>query len=417
MDDEERYLFETQGFLHIPQALSPDELRRLNASVDSSPHPPKPPAPGLLPQLTDLLAAWPRPASEPFRELLDHAAIAPRLDEMLGEGHRLDMDPVAIVMSAGDGGGPLHGGGSDRASLVQSAFWHAGRFYTGMLVVEFFLAAEGPGDGGLGTIAGSHKAELPLPASIKSSDMIPGTHEWAAAAEAGARHRAVTEINAAAGDAVIFAEACSHLTLPWTAQHQRRTLLYRFCPGFQCSQYPHGVKPVPQPAWVLNMTPAQQAVMEPPGNGYGINRAINQGDRPRIRGGVLVPPQPPGEPAVHGDPPLMTTEQAYLFDLSGYLHIKQALSSDEVAHISAALDRREGSGGLLEGSDSEPFRDLLVHRSTVPALNTILGEGWRLDSGPNVGSEEQTEGSTNDEFVFKTRNCVLKMINFSAATS
>ena len=207
MDEEERYLFEVQGYLHIPAALDASELQRLNASVDGSPQPPTPPAPGLLPQLTDLLA-WPRPLSEPFRELLDHPSIAPLLDEILGEGHRLDMDPVAIVTEQGEAGGPLHGGGADRASMVQSAFWHAGRFYTGMVVVEFFLAPEGPGDGGLGIIGGSHKAELQLPASMAITG-APGSAEYAEAAAAGARHRAVTEIHAAAGDAVIFAEACS----------------------------------------------------------------------------------------------------------------------------------------------------------------------------------------------------------------
>ena len=154
MDEEERYLFETQGYLHVSNALSSAEVARLNSCVDGSPHPPTA-APGLLPQLTDLLA-WEAPLSGPFRELLDHRAIAPRLDEILGEGHRLDMDPVGIVMDEGDPGGPLHGGGADRASFAQSAFWHAGRFYTGMVVVEFFLAPQGPGDGGLGIISGSH---------------------------------------------------------------------------------------------------------------------------------------------------------------------------------------------------------------------------------------------------------------------
>ena len=166
MNEEERYLFEVQGYLHVPQVLTADELRRLNSSVDQC-GPPKPPAPGtgILRGLSDLLSR-PVPLSEPFRELLDHPVIAPRLDEMIGEGHRLDMNPVGILMDAGDDGGPLHGGGADRASLVQSAFFHANRFYTGMVVVEFFLAAEGPGDGGLGIIGGSHKAELPLPDSM-----------------------------------------------------------------------------------------------------------------------------------------------------------------------------------------------------------------------------------------------------------
>ena len=59
-----------------------------------------------------------------------------------------------------------------------------------------------------GIIGGSHKAELPLPASMAIAG-APGSAEYAEAAAAGARHRAVTEIHAAAGDAVIFAEACS----------------------------------------------------------------------------------------------------------------------------------------------------------------------------------------------------------------
>jgi hypothetical protein len=373
-------------------------VARLNASVDASPKPAA--SAGLLPQLTDLLAT-----PGPFRELLDHQAIAPRLDEILGAGHRLDMEPVGIVMETGDAGGPLHGGGSDRASFAQSAFWHAGRFYTGMVVVEFFLTPQGPGDGGLGIISGSHKAELPLPASMNGgvfpgvSAIAPGSPEWRAAAAAGAAHKAVTEIHAAAGDAVIFAEACAHITLPWRAAHQRRVLLYRFCPGFQATQYPRGVEPLPPPAWVLTMSPAQQAVLAPPGQGFGVNRGGNQGDRPRHQGRVLVPPESPAPPptdAGGAPPPLLGKEQSYLFDLNGFLHLKAALSAAEVARLNAALDRRAEPGepavGMLEGGpDTEAFRELLVHPATVPALNTILGAGYRLDSGPNLGSEEQTE--------------------------
>ena len=34
-----------------------------------------------------------------------------------------------------------------------------------------------------------------------------------------------------AGSAVIFIEALTHGTLPWTADHERRALLYRYTPG------------------------------------------------------------------------------------------------------------------------------------------------------------------------------------------
>ena len=225
------------------------------------------------------------------------------------------------------------------------------------------------------------------------SKIAPGSTEWVTAAAAGAAHKAVTEIQAAAGDAVIFAEACAHITLPWRAAHQRRVLCYRFCPGFQATGYPHGVEPLPPPAWLLGMSPAQRAVLAPPGQGFGINRGANQGDRPRHNGRVLVPPEPPMAARASDDnaPPLLDKEQSYLFDLNGYLHLKAALSPAEVARLADALDG-ERSGGLLEGGhDCEAFRELLVHPSTVPALNTILGAGYRLDSGPNLGSEDQTD--------------------------
>jgi hypothetical protein len=41
----------------------------------------------------------------------------------------------------------------------------------------------------------------------------------------------VTEVHGKAGDAIIFSETCTHGTLPWTAAHQRRAILYKYSPG------------------------------------------------------------------------------------------------------------------------------------------------------------------------------------------
>ena len=81
-------------------------------------------------------------------------------------------------------------------------------------------------------------------------------------------------------------------------------------------------------------------------------------------------------------------------DLNGFLHIKSMLSTSLVESLSTALDRRERAespGPMLQGPDAEPFRELLVHPAIVPALNTILGAGFRLASGPSLGSEDKTE--------------------------
>ena len=254
MDEDERYLWELQGYLRIRGALPPSLLAELNANVGKAPVPPREFEKGAraangegVPRRVDIngMLGWDQPLAQPFRELLDHPPVSSRLDDILGHGHRLDHSPVCITMGKGMGGGGLHGGGADRASLINSSFFKAGQFYTGMVVVVFFLAPEGPGDGGLGIIRGSHKAELPMPKSIRGqvgsgkftsnlpllvisgpiSDrllVIAGKTGAMASGPSDTFLDAVTEIHVDAGDCVIFAEACSHLTLPWQGDHQRR---------------------------------------------------------------------------------------------------------------------------------------------------------------------------------------------------
>ena len=72
----------------------------------------------------------------------------------------------------------------------------------------------------------------------------------------------VMEINAKAGDAVIFTETLTHGTLPWKASHQRRALLYKFSPGFQA--YSAGAHRIDYPDYIEDMSPEQREVMEAP---------------------------------------------------------------------------------------------------------------------------------------------------------
>ena len=72
------------------------------------------------------------------------------------------------------------------------------------------------------------------------------------------------------------------------------------------------------------------------------------------------------------------------------------MAPEEVARLSASLDW--GSASNAPGSKlqwtaphSEPFRELLVHDRVAPALNTILGQGYRLDAGPNLAQETKAE--------------------------
>ena len=117
----------------------------------------------------------------------------------------------------------------------------------------------------------------------------------------------------------------------------------------------------------------------------------------------------------------MTDDERYLFDLTGYLVIRDALSSEEVELCNKAIDHhvdqlreREGSlaGGseALEGSSQrldmggmlawdhpwcETFRDMLIHPSVLSYLQGILGNGYRLDHGPGlIAMDPGCEGGT-----------------------
>ncbi|MCH2661552.1 phytanoyl-CoA dioxygenase family protein, partial [bacterium] len=173
--------------------------------------------------------------------------VKPILEEVLGKGYRLDHGPGLIAMDEGCEGGTLHGGGVERGDISEAYFYKNDKIYTGLTVVEYLLADEGPGDGGVAVVPGSHKANLACPQSMKFWD----SHQ---------EH--VLEVNGQAGDVVIFTETLTHGTLPWTAKHQRRAVLYKFSPG--TLSYGSGPHEVSYGDYIGDMTAEERAVMEAP---------------------------------------------------------------------------------------------------------------------------------------------------------
>jgi len=92
----------------------------------------------------------------------------------------------------------------------------------------------------------------------------------------------------------------------------------------------------------------------------------------------------PGAPAV-------TEEERYLFDLSGYLVVRDALTAGQVAVLNTIMDQRIrdevdptagrhrffGQETLL--SWGQPYRDLIDHARILPYLHEFIGGDPRLD--------------------------------------
>lgn len=259
MNEDEKYLFDLQGYMVLRDVLTPEEVAHCNQAIDRhadqlKPHPRQfEGESGALASevrqhwLSGMLA-WERPWCEPFRELLMHARIRPFLTEFLGSGYRLNEGPDLVVMDKDCAGHYLHGGGVERQDFTQTYMWKHGKIYCGMTVVEFMLADEGPGDGGLAVVPGGHKSNYPLPQSLSFYEKY---QEY------------VVEVHVKAGDVVIFTEACTHGTLKWQGEHQRRTLIYRYTPGYQAFGRPYYISSYPD--YVLDMTEEQRALMRSPG--------------------------------------------------------------------------------------------------------------------------------------------------------
>jgi ectoine hydroxylase-related dioxygenase (phytanoyl-CoA dioxygenase family) len=120
-----------------------------------------------------------------------------------------------------------------------------GKIYTSLTLVEFSLADEGPGDGGLALVPGGHKANYPIPESLRYYE---------------AHQDEVVEVHVRAGDAVLFAEPTIHGTLQWQGAHQRRALIYPYRPSYQASTLFYQAS---FPDYVEDMTEEQQALLKP----------------------------------------------------------------------------------------------------------------------------------------------------------
>jgi hypothetical protein len=251
MTEDERYLFDLNGYLILRGVLSEEEVRICNEALDDnceqlSSSRSQPAADQQRMDFGDMLT-WERPWCEPFREFLAHPTVRPYLLSILGLQYRIDHGPGVIAMNKGVKSLSLHGGGVERPNLLESYFFKDGRIYTGLTVVEFILADEGPGDGGLCVVPGSHKANLRCPDGMKKFEDY---------------QEHVKELNAKAGDAIIFTETLTHGSLAWTADHQRRALLYKFSPGYLA--YGSGHHQVSYPDYYDELTDEQREVLEHP---------------------------------------------------------------------------------------------------------------------------------------------------------
>ncbi|MBD06442.1 MAG: hypothetical protein CME24_19085 [Gemmatimonadetes bacterium] len=267
MNEREQFLFDLQGFLKVEDFLDAEEVQALNDAFDANwdqriDDPNTAPAgstygPVRRGMFTGMLT-WDPPHCQPFRDLLAHRKLIPYLNTLFGRGWKMDHSPFMLTGGKDTEGLRIHGSTSRHFDDSQYYVYRNGQMRCGMIVCQFQLADVNPGDGGMCVIPGSHKANFPCPEPILTWDED---------------REVVYQVPCKTGDLVIFNEATLHGTLPWTAENERRSLLYRYSP--KVVHFAGGTYEVTQPEWVSELTEAQQAVLEPP---YIYNRPLVEDD-------------------------------------------------------------------------------------------------------------------------------------------
>ncbi len=247
MNEEEKYTFDLQGYLRIEGAIDCEALARMNAWVDDQAlgDPRWLGQPGIA-HLNDVLTWGPD-----FRALLDNPVVLPHLKELLGEGVRLDHD-YAIFLQPGGEGLPLHGGATPH-DPAQHYYCAGGRMYNGLMVAAYALTDVPEGVGGFACIPGSHKSHYPCPEDIhrlrRSSPLV-------------------RQVPVRAGACILFTEALLHGTLPWKGPHVRRTVFFKFSPGYMSwsdSAYLPMLANEKANEVLAELNPMQRALLRAPG--------------------------------------------------------------------------------------------------------------------------------------------------------
>lgn len=247
MTEEERYLFDLQGYLLVPNAIEPETVRRLNAWCDQAAESDT----RFRGQTGNAHLEPLLPLHPDFRVLLDNPRILPYLHALMGENIRLDHD-YAIFLQPGHTGLNLHGPNATPFDPNHYYRCYNGQMFNGLTVATYALTDVTPGAGGLAVIPGSHKSNFPCPREIRHFKRPSPI---------------VQQVPVKAGDCVLFTEALVHGTLPWQGPDVRRTLFYKYAPS--CLAWSNRAYfPNPPLAdtsdWRSDLTAAQRKLLVPP---------------------------------------------------------------------------------------------------------------------------------------------------------
>lgn len=263
--DLERYLFDLNGYLVIPGAISADELAACNDTLDDVQdfvgdgwrggvrlhNNPERQEGLILQQVYEAGPVW--------ESFIDHPSWFSKAVHFIGSDDPENFDghhgPAFIDECFASIRGPgqalrLHSGGHVGTIRTQYRF-HAGKFHCGQVNVLIALNDIGPGDGATMVIPGSHKSNLRHPETVA---LDRRDEQTSVDGIAGA-----VEVHLKAGDALLFVDAIMHGSARRVNPGQRRMTVYRYGPSW--GFFRHGMLPTPE--FLARLTPERRRIVMP----------------------------------------------------------------------------------------------------------------------------------------------------------
>ena len=200
MNEAEIYEFDLNGYIIYRDLIGPDDAARMNQLIDGDQG-------DEFPHNFQFLQLDPL-----FMELMAHPRTLSIMRTIIGDWLRLDHTYGLQMTSDTEVRGNLHGG--LRADQGEHQYqWAYNKMWNGLIVIMYALEDIHPGDGGFICVPGSHKA------SINTYKPPLDSH-------------LVVNPSFKAGDMLIFTEALVHGTMSWKGAGRRRSLLYKYSPGY-----------------------------------------------------------------------------------------------------------------------------------------------------------------------------------------
>ncbi len=263
--DMERYLFDLNGYLVVPNALSAEELAACNATLDDCKdfvgsefrghvylhNDPARQEGIMLQQMYEAGPVW--------EKMIDHPSWFAKAVHFIGADDPENFDghhgPAFIDECFATIRGPgqalrLHSGGHMGTIRTQYRF-HAGKFHCGQVNVLIALNDIGPGDGATMVIPGSHKSNLRHPQTVA---LDKRDEQTSVDGVVGA-----VEVHLKAGDALIFVDAIMHGAARRVNPGERRMTVYRYGPSWGYFRH----RFVPSPELLARLTPQQRKIVMP----------------------------------------------------------------------------------------------------------------------------------------------------------